>query len=114
MRVFISAVVLSFVLACQKGPDAEGPVATRAPAVEVAATPQPETPKAPAADAPPKLTSNPDGTLRLEFVDRWGAKFDATYESFTFLERALPTVSRGLDDARAAQLKQAVEAQRPH
>ncbi len=110
MRILISAVVLSFVLACQKGSEAEGPVATRAVAAEV---PTPRT-NAPAADAPPKLTSNPDGTLRLEFVDRWGAKFDATYESFTWLERALPSVSRGLDDARAAQLKQAVEAQRPH
>lgn len=113
MRILISAVVLSFVMACQKGSDAEGPVASRAVAAEVP-TPRPETTNALAADAPPKLTSNPDGTLRLEFVDRWGAKFDATYESFTWLERALPSVSRGLDDARAAQLKQAVEAQRPH
>lgn len=114
MRILISAVVLSFVLACQKGPDAESPVSTRAPALEVAATSRPETANTPAADAPPKLTSNPDGTLRLEFVDRWGAKFDATYESFTYLERALPTVSRALDEPRVAQLKQAVEAQRPH
>lgn len=110
MRILISAIVLSFVLGCQRSAEGDSP---RAQAVEVP-TPRPETTSALTADAPPKLTSNPDGTLRLEFVDRWGAKFDATYESFTWLERALPSVSRGLDDTRAAQLKQAVEAQRPH
>jgi|JI8StandDraft_1071087.scaffolds.fasta_scaffold430716_2 hypothetical protein len=96
--------ILCFALGCQKG---EAPSTERAAVRPAETAPTEPTPTA------PRLTRNPDGTLRLEFVDRWGAKFDATYESFTYLERALPTVSRGLNDAQLPQLKHAVDEQRP-
>ena len=112
MRALFLAAALSFV-GCQKSAETEVAVAPASGTPSAVTVTKPAGEAKPAAPTP-KLTSNPDGTLRLEFVDRWGAKFDATYESFTYLERALPTVSRALEEAQVAQLKQAVEAQRPH
>lgn len=58
------------------------------------------------ADAPLKVNRNGDGSVRVEFTDRWGVATDATYENLQYLERAVPTLSRAMSDDRAAELKQ--------
>lgn len=57
-----------------------------------------------------KVTQNSDGTIRVQFTDRWGNPSDATYESLQFLERAAPSVSRGMTDAQAPELTQQINA----
>lgn len=88
------------------------------PANEVAPRPTPAespadaTTAAVAAPGMPKLTQHPDGTLRLEFIDRWGKPFDATYESAEYLKRAVAVVSRGMTEAQAAHLESQVTSLR--
>lgn len=102
--------------ACQSSavvePVAPTPAAVR-DAVATAPTPAPAAPALTPADAPPisaadktpKVTRNADGTVRLEFVDRWGKRFDSTYETSVFLERALPVITRGMTAEQTAQLE---------
>lgn len=110
--------VLLFSMACQQSiqtPAAvEQQVAPAAVPTAPAVGPQ-TTAQAPSTSAPdktPKLTRNPDGTLRLQFLDRWGKPFDATYESAEFLKRAVPVVSRGMTEEQAAHLENQVTSLR--
>jgi len=111
MRTLSTLVLLSVTLACQQGREPELFHATppAAPLSEPAAQPT-VAGKAtgPALDPTPRVTRNADGTIRLELVDRWGARFDSIYEDVTYLERALPVVSRGLTDAQNVSLKRAI------
>lgn len=115
MRTLWTLALLSLTLACQQGRDPEVSQPTspeKTPAVDVGApTNVASKPAGPALDPAPRVTRNADGTIRLELVDRWGARFDSTYEDVTYLERALPVVSRGLTDEQNVALKRAVEAQ---
>ncbi len=112
MRTLSMIAVLS-ACACQQGRDAEPtkPVSPTNATVEVAAqpaSPQPATANVPAAESAPRLTRNADGTIRLEVVDKWGARFDSTYEDVSYLRRALPVVSRGLTAEQTAELERAL------
>lgn len=64
----------------------------------------------PSHSPPPIVTRNPDGTVKLEGVDRWGQRIEATYESVEWLEKALPVLSRGLTDSNAIDLEKSVKA----
>ncbi len=46
----------------------------------------------------------PDGTVRIETTDRWGARVETTYSSCEFYAKAVPVLRRQLSDRRAAQL----------
>lgn len=62
----------------------------------------------PPRDVPVALTANPDGTVHLRYVDRWGATTEATYESVDFLKRALPTLERALTAPQFSELQKSV------
>ncbi len=98
MRALLVLAVLSS-LACQKSAE---PAAAPAPVVAP-----------PAAAAPVEVAlsveAQPDGTLKLVAKDRWGGSLDGVYENVQFLESAVPTLERGLDEGQAAKLKAEVK-----
>ncbi|MBL8923418.1 MAG: hypothetical protein JNJ54_31485 [Myxococcaceae bacterium] len=91
--------------ACKPAPEAPQPAAPPAPATVA-------TPDVTAPAAQPRLTRNADGTIRLEFIDRWGKPFDATYEGAEYLRRAVPVVSRGMTEQQATALEKEVASLR--
>lgn len=106
-------VALSLFAGCQRSSSTEPQVVSDAKESRTgvaSADPAAPGPKATTpADAPVMLTPNADGTIRLQYTDRWGASFDATYESAEFLRRALPTLKRSLSEPRFTELEQASE-----
>jgi hypothetical protein len=117
----LSLLVVGLMLsACQQSTPAPAVVEAPKPgaaAVVPAAVAQPaQTPAQGAAvstpDKTPKLTRNADGTLRLEFTDRWGKPFDATYENEEFFKRAVPVIHRSMTDEQVAHLENQLSARR--
>lgn len=96
---------------CQQAREAAPPSGVAAESSEERLVPPPAAKVTTPADAPPPtVTRSADGTVKLEGLDRWGNRIEATYESVDWLEKALPVLARGLSEQNAAELEKRVKA----
>ncbi|MEM9190371.1 MAG: hypothetical protein AAGF12_14395, partial [Myxococcota bacterium] len=52
-----------------------------------------------------QLTLNPNGTIQLSGLDRWGTRLDANYASMEYFENALEVLERSVTDEQFAGLE---------
>jgi hypothetical protein len=83
----------------------EGGTPVAAPASSTTATPSTPTEsnaKPPTID----ISTSPNGEIHIAGKDRWGNKFDTTYENRDFLRNALPVLERSLSADQLAALRE--------